>query len=72
MQAPITVLQANTKRDIGRKAQLGNIMAGKVGSFLHYYLCSMHRQICARHDLFIEDEIRTKSACNTVERIMHR
>lgn len=29
MQAPITVLQANTKRDIGKKAQLGNIMAGR-------------------------------------------
>jgi hypothetical protein len=30
MQAPVTVLQANTKRDSGKKAQYGNIMAGKV------------------------------------------
>lgn len=30
MQAPVTVLQANTKRDTGKKAQYGNIMAGKV------------------------------------------
>lgn len=29
-QAPVTVLQANTKRDTGKKAQYGNIMAGKV------------------------------------------
>lgn len=29
MQAPVTVLQTNTKRESGRKAQLGNIMAGK-------------------------------------------
>ena len=33
MQAPITVLQANTKRDTGKKAQLGNIMAAKVWQF---------------------------------------
>lgn len=30
MGAPVTVLQANTKRDSGKKAQYGNIMAGKV------------------------------------------
>ena len=30
MQAPVTVLQANTKRDVGKKAQSGNIMAAKV------------------------------------------
>ena len=30
MQAPVTVLQTNTKRDTGKKAQYGNIMAGKV------------------------------------------
>lgn len=30
MQAPLAVLQANTKRDQGKKAQLGNIMAAKV------------------------------------------
>jgi hypothetical protein len=30
MQAPVTVLQANTKRDTGKKAQLGNIMAARV------------------------------------------
>lgn len=29
-QAPVTVLQATTKRDTGKKAQFGNIMAGKV------------------------------------------
>ena len=29
-QAPVTVLQANTKRDTGKKAQYGNILAGKV------------------------------------------
>lgn len=29
-QAPVTVLQASTKRDTGKKAQYGNIMAGKV------------------------------------------
>lgn len=29
MHAPVTVLQTNTKRESGRKAQLGNIMAGK-------------------------------------------
>jgi hypothetical protein len=27
---PVTVLNANTKRDQGRKAQLGNIAAAKV------------------------------------------
>ncbi|KAH7623420.1 putative T-complex protein 1 subunit gamma [Nannochloris sp. 'desiccata'] len=32
MQAPVTVLQANTKRDTGKKAQLGNIMAAKAVS----------------------------------------
>ena len=32
MQAPVTVLQANTKRDTGKKAQQGNIMAAKVRS----------------------------------------
>lgn len=32
MQAPVTVLQANTKRDTGKKAQYGNILAAKVGS----------------------------------------
>ena len=54
MQAPITVLQANTKRDIGRKAQLGNIMAGKVGLFL--FACGfilsifcMARFMCKKH-----------------------
>jgi hypothetical protein len=31
LHAPVTVLQANTKRDTGKKAQLGNIMAAKVG-----------------------------------------
>jgi hypothetical protein len=30
MQAPVTVLQTNTKRDTGKKAQVGNIMAAKV------------------------------------------
>ena len=30
MQAPVTVLQSNTKRDVGKKAQSGNIMAAKV------------------------------------------
>ena len=30
MQAPVTVLQANTKREVGKKAQSGNIMAAKV------------------------------------------
>lgn len=29
---PVTVLNANTKRDQGKKAQLGNIMAAKVSS----------------------------------------
>lgn len=29
MQAPVHVIQTNTKRESGRKAQLGNIMAGK-------------------------------------------
>eukprot|EP00983_Pelagomonas_calceolata_P098405 1158344-Pelagomonas_calceolata.AAC.14 len=30
MQLPVTVLNANTKREQGRKAQLANIMAAKV------------------------------------------
>lgn len=34
MQAPVTVLQANTKRDSGKRAQHGNIMAAKVRSSL--------------------------------------
>jgi hypothetical protein len=29
MQMPVTVLNANTKREQGKKAQLGNIMAAK-------------------------------------------
>ena len=29
MQLPVTVLNANTKREQGRKAQVGNIMAAK-------------------------------------------
>ena len=33
MQLPVTVLNTNTKRDTGKKAQLGNIMAAKVGNF---------------------------------------
>jgi hypothetical protein len=32
MQLPVTVLNANTKREQGKKAQLGNIAAAKVGS----------------------------------------
>ena len=30
MQLPVTVLNANTKREQGKKAQLGNIAAAKV------------------------------------------
>ena len=30
MQAPMAVLTANTKRETGKKAQSGNIMAAKV------------------------------------------
>ena len=30
MQAPVAVLTANTKRETGKKAQFGNIMAAKV------------------------------------------
>lgn len=30
MQAPVTVLTQNTKRETGKKAQLGNIAAAKV------------------------------------------
>lgn len=33
MQLPVTVLNANTKREQGRKAQMGNIMAAKVRVF---------------------------------------
>ena len=33
MQLPVHVLNANTKRDTGKKAQLGNIAAAKVGMF---------------------------------------
>jgi hypothetical protein len=32
MQLPVTVLNANTKREQGKKAQLGNIAAAKVPS----------------------------------------
>jgi hypothetical protein len=35
MQLPVTVLNASTKRDTGKKAQLGNITAAKV-SMLPY------------------------------------
>jgi len=35
MQLPVTVLNANTKREQGRKAQLGNIMAAKVDTLTH-------------------------------------
>ncbi len=31
MQAPVAVINATTKREHGKKAQFGNIMAGKVG-----------------------------------------
>ena len=31
MQAPVTVLTTNAKRETGRKAQLGNIAAAKAG-----------------------------------------
>jgi hypothetical protein len=31
MQMPVTVLNANTKRETGKKAQEGNIAAAKVG-----------------------------------------
>lgn len=31
MQMPVTILNTNTKRDQGKKAQLGNITAAKVG-----------------------------------------
>lgn len=33
MQAPVAVINANTKREQGKKAQFGNIMAGKVGRY---------------------------------------
>jgi hypothetical protein len=32
MQVPVTVLNANTKRETGKKAQEGNIAAAKVRS----------------------------------------
>lgn len=38
MQAPVTVLQANTRRDTGKKAQYGNIMAAKVGGVTAFVL----------------------------------
>lgn len=44
MQAPVTVLQANTKRDTGKKAQYGNIMAGKVRRALCRAACRCRRQ----------------------------
>lgn len=34
MQAPVTVLQTNTRRDTGKKAQYGNILAAKVISWV--------------------------------------
>ena len=36
MQLPVHVLNANTKRDTGKKAQLGNIAAAKVGRFMMF------------------------------------
>ena len=34
MQVPVLVLNQNTKRESGRKVQLGNIQAAKVDGFL--------------------------------------
>ena len=34
MQAPVMVMNTNTKRESGRKTQLGNIQAAKVKSFI--------------------------------------
>jgi len=66
MQVPVAaVLQANTKREQGKKAQYGNIMAAKVSGVLaapkaglqkryvqqHAYAlcCRLWRTSCARH-----------------------
>jgi len=34
MKMPVTVMKASTKRESGKKAQIGNIMAAKVNSSL--------------------------------------
>lgn len=46
MQLPVTVLNANTKRDQGKKAQLGNITAAKV---LERAGCSSAFRIASAH-----------------------
>lgn len=38
MQVPMTILNANTKRETGKKAQLGNIAAAKVGMNLSVWV----------------------------------
>lgn len=39
MQAPVAVINATTKREHGKKAQFGNIMAGKVSWLACLFLC---------------------------------
>ena len=45
---PVTVLQTNTKRDTGRKAQMGNIAAAKVGLLALGRACGAIRELCGR------------------------
>jgi len=69
MQLPVTVLNASTKRDTGKKAQLGNIQAAKVGSFpmpqFRSYMGNLIRlRICIDMDVIlmvqaVADIIRT-------------
>ena len=44
MQMPVTVLNANTKRETGKKAQEGNIAAAKVRSCRGVGTGGQHKQ----------------------------
>ena len=42
MMAPVTVINQNTKRETGKKAQLGNIAAAKVRGILLFSFLLLH------------------------------
>jgi hypothetical protein len=61
MQVPVTVLNANTKRETGKKAQDGNIAAAKVGVLL----------LLDTPDTFDHSRRSSTSACAPCSVVMH-
>ncbi len=52
MQAPVMVLNQNTKRETGKAAQLGNIAAAKVNNLFQYSMsCVYHNGLSSIYKL---------------------